>query len=426
MSREIPIEALERVRLNDIVILCNRGSDWFIEKDGKKAGSFIYDLMGQDEKLYAGQNGSLFASSDGGKTAAATFKAVSAKLFKLASRIKIFRNITDAESYQTILANAEKRKSTIDLVGVSLSAAAKLEAERRSAIEAERKVIWSNGKEALVETEADICSSWAAEAIARIADPSHDPEIEIPHELVSEILENVRRETGGHQPEFGEMCADIDYAESIIRDTFADDLVSEAEFYRTSTLDEVVDMLGGVKTDGCVVLLRNITSGECEYLFRDLDTYDRVQPRSVGELISMVAGGKAVLSDGERHDIEFSIARDRFCLAADPDRAHGDMRFEVMFIAKSVSDEVIAMDDDELAYGIAQCRLKRDSPAENLVARLAEERGCVLNVERDICSIFGWGYSSSGRMESLNELMESMDAICEPTGRPNGRSRGSN
>ena len=53
--------------------------------------------------------------------------------------------------------------------------------------------------------------------------------------------------------------------------------------------------------------------------------------------------------------------------------------------------------------------MRRGSSAEDLLVRLAEMTGGILNIERDICAIFSWEFTGNGRMESLNDLMEAVD-----------------
>ena len=89
--------------------------------------------------------------------------------------------------------------------------------------------------------------------------------------------------------------------------------------------------------------------------------------------------------------------------------AHGIGKYEVLFIAKSLSDRVIAMDGTELTREMSRLRMRRGLPAENLIVRLAETNGEVLNVERDICASFGWDFTGNGRMDSLDDLMEAVE-----------------
>ena len=94
-----------------------------------------------------------------------------------------------------------------------------------------------------------------------------------------------------------------------------------------------------------------------------------------------------------------------------PSMAHGNGKYEVLFIAKSLSDRVIAMENDELGREMSRLRMRRGLPAENLVVRLAEMSGDVACVERDICAVFGWDFSGNGRMESLDDSWRPSSSI---------------
>lgn len=405
--REIPIEHLSDFGIPKTAILCCRGDVWSVETDGAKAGSFISGTLQETERLYAEPDGQLIASSDGGRTAAARITAIPGNVFDVSENIRALRNMSAEESYGLLLANSSNRGKVLNLGKLISDAAADLPSAPEGQIRPDRKVIWAHGPIKLEEFAGDVCDSWAREAISRISDPSSPPEVDIPIGLTDEILDSAYRQTEGERPRYDDLIHDFDFARSVVREVFARDLESEAKFFESSDTDDICAKLGGIDTAGCIVMLRNVKSGLCEYLFSSADSFTRVSPASVGELVCDLASDRCSLGE-DVQDVELCIDDGKLCLDEDPDRAHGDRKFEVLFIMKSVSDEVIAMNDAEIAKNMAANRIRRSMPAENLVVRLAEKRGDVINVERDICSAFGWDFVGNGRMESLNELMEAV------------------
>lgn len=405
--REIPIEHLSDFGIPKTAILCRRGDAWSVETDGAKAGPFISGTLREAERLYAEPDGQLIASPDGGRTAAARITAIPGNVFDVSENIRSLRNISADESYRILLANSSKRGKALNLGQLISDAAANLPSWQGGQIRPDRQTIWTHGAIKLEQLAGDVCDSWALEAISRISDPSSPPEADIPIGLTDEILDSAYRQTDGECPRYDDLIHDLDFARSVVREVFARDLESEAKFFDSSATDDVCAKLDGIDTAGCIVMLRNVKSGVCEYLFSSADSFSRVCPSSVGELVCDLASDSCSLGD-DVLDVELCIDGGKLCLYEDPDRAHGDRKFEVLFIMKSVSDEVIATDDAEIARKMSANRIRRSMPAENLVVRLAEKRGDVINVERDICSAFGWDFVGNGRMESLNELMEAV------------------
>lgn len=405
--REIPIEHLSDFDIPKTAILCRRGDAWSVETDGAKAGPFISETLRETERLYAEPDGQLIASSDGGRTAAARITAIPVNFFNVSENIRDLRNMSTDESYRILLANSSNRGLTVNLGKLISNVATNPLSKQEGQIRPDRKTIWTHGPIKLEELAGDICDSWAREAISRISDPSSPPEVDIPIGLTDEILDSAYRQTEGERPRYDDLIHDFDFARSVVREVFARDLESEAKFFESSDTDDICAKLGGIDTAGCIVMLRNVKSGLCEYLFSTGDSFTRVCPSSVGELVCDLASDSCSLGE-DVQDVELCIDDGKLCLDEDPDRAHGDRKFEVLFIMKSVSDEVIAMDDAEFARNMAANRIRRSMPAENLVARLAEKRGDIINVEREICSAFGWDFIGNGRMESLNELMEAV------------------
>lgn len=405
--REIPIEHLSDFGIPKTAILCRRGDAWSVETDGTKAGSFISGTLRGTERLYAEPDGQLIASSEGGRTAAARITAIPSNVLDVSENFRALRNMSADESYRILLANSANRGMTVNLGKLISAAVTNQPSGQEGQIRPDRKTIWTHGPIKLEELAGDVCDSWTREALSRISDPSSLPEVDIPIGLTDEILDSAYRQTEGERPRYDELIHDFDFARSVVRKVFARDLESEAKFFDSSATDDVCAKLDGIDTAGCIVMLRNVKSGVCEYLFSSADSFTRVCPSSVGELVCDLASDSCSLGD-DVQDVELSIDGGKLCLDEDPDRAHGDHKFEVLFIMKSVSDEVIAMDDAEIARKMSANRIRRSMPAENLVVRLAEKRGDVINVEREICSAFGWDFAGNGRMESLNELMEAV------------------
>ena len=405
--REIPIEHLSDFGIPKTAILCRRGDAWSVETDGAKAGPFISEALRETERLYAEPDGQLIVSSDGGRTATARITAIPGNVFDVSEHFRALRNMSADESYKILLANSSNRGLTVNLGKLIPNAATNPPSAQGGQIRPDRKTIWTHGPIKLEELAGDVCDSWAREAISRISDPSSPPEVDIPIGLTDEILDSAYRQTEGERPRYDDLIHDFDFARSVVREGFARDLESEAKFFDSSTTDDVCARLDGIDTTGCIVMLRNVKSGLCEYLFSSADSFTRVSPASVGELVCDLASDRCSLG-GDVRDVELCIDDGKLCLDEEPDRAHGDRKFEVLFIMKSVSDEVIAMDDAEIAKNMAANRIRRGMPAENLVTLLAEKRGDIINVEREICSAFGWDFTGNGRMESLNELMEAV------------------
>ena len=420
--REIPIDYLNGFGIPDAVILCQRGDVWSVEPEGTKAGAFISGALLDSERLFAEPDGQLAVSADGADTATARIAAIPRKVFSVAENIRALRNMSVEESYETLLAGSSKHGQTINLGRLISDAAIKAETEQDEQMRPGRKVVWSHGPIRLKKFADTVCANWAGEAVSRIMNPSGESDVEIPVGLTDEILDSAYRQTEGEQPQYGDLIHDVDFARHVVSDVFARDLESEAKFFDSSITDDVCGKLDGIDTAGCIVMLRSVRSGLCEYLFSDTDSFTRACPSSVGELVCDLASDSCSLGE-DVQDIELCIDDGKLCLDEDPDRAHGDRRFEVLFIMKSVSDEVIAMDDTEIARAMAANRMRRSLPAENLVVRLAEKRGDVINVERDICAAFGWEFDGNGRMESLNELMEAVRTESESVRGHGGREK---
>lgn len=421
-TREIPIDYLDDFGIPEAVILCQRGDVWSVEPEGTKAGAFISKALLDSEKLFAGADGQLAVSADGGDTATARIAAIPSRVFSVAENIRALRNMSVEESYGTLLSGSSKHGQTINLGKLISDAAIKADAKRAEQMRPERKVVWSHGPIRLKKFADTICANWASEAVSRIMNPSIESDVEIPIGLTDEILDSAYRQTEGDRPQYNDLIHDVAFARHVVGDVFARDLESDAKFFDSSITDDVCAKLDGIDTAGCIVMLRSVSSGLCEYLFSDTESFTRACPSSVGELVCDLASDSCSLGE-DVQDIELCIDGGKLCLDEDPDRAHGDRRFEVLFIMKSVSDEVIAMDDTEIAREMAANRMRRNLPAENLVVRLAEKRGDVINVERDICAAFGWEFDGNGRMESLNELMESVRAESESVRGHGGREK---
>lgn len=403
--REIPKDVLEGFKVPDSVLLCRRGDSWSIERDGSNAGAFISTSVKASERLYAEPNGQLICSDDGGATAAARVSAIPSAFFSVTVKVCEMRNIPAREGYEMVLDKAEEGRKLVNLtnlaVTVQKAATAKL-------MRPGRHVVLSHGHSRMRELIDDICESWAREAVSRIADPSRSPDVEIPNGLTDEILDSAWRQSGEDQAAYNDLCSDIGFAQDIVRGAFSRDLESEAEFYDSSATDNVCSMLEDIDTSGCIVILDDAASGLCEYLFSDAESFTRAQPLNVGEFVCNLAAGRYRLGD-DAQDFELIVEEGKLILDEMPDMAHGAGKYEVLFIAKSLSDKVIAMDGTELAREMSRLRMRCGLPAENLVVRLAEANGDVLNIERDICASFGWDFTGNGRMDSLDDLMEAVE-----------------
>ena len=403
--REIPIEVLEGFKVPDAVLLCRRGDSWTVEQDGLKAGAFISGSVQDCERLYPEPNGQLILSSDGGDTASARISAISAKFFSVAEKILGLRDISAGESYEMLLSKAVGSRSLVNL-GNPLSTIMK--AAETARVRPDRHIVLSHGASRIQELVEDICNSWAREAVSRIAEPSRFPDVEIPNGLTDEILDSAWRRAGEDQAAYDELRSDIGFAQDIIRAAFGRDLESEAGFYDSSATDNVCSMLEAIDTSGYIVILKDSASGACDYLFSDSVSFTRAQPRDVGDFVSKLTDGRYRLESGSQ-DFELILEDGKLILDETPGMAHGNMKFEVLFIAKSLSDKVIAMENADLSREMSRLHMRRRSSAEDLLVRLAETTGGILNIERDICAIFGWEFTGNGRMESLNDLMEAVD-----------------
>lgn len=403
--REIPIEVLEGFKVPDAVLLCRRGDSWTVEQDGLKAGVFISGSVRDCERLYPEPNGQLILSSDGGDTASARISAISAKFFSVAEKILGLRDISAGESYEMLLSKAVGSRS---LVNLGNPIATIMKAAETARVRPDRHIVLSHGASRIQELVEDICNSWAREAVSRIAEPSRFPDVEIPNGLTDEILDSAWRRAGEDQAAYDELRSDIGFAQDIIRAAFGRDLESEAGFYDSSATDNVCSMLDVIDTSGYIVILEDIASHSCEYLFSDTESFIRAQPRDVGDFVSKLTDGRYRLESGSQ-DFELILEDGKLILDETPGMAHGNMKFEVLFIAKSLSDKVIAMENADLSREMSRLHMRRRSSAEDLLVRLAETTGGILNIERDICAIFGWEFTGNGRMESLNDLMEAVD-----------------
>ena len=159
-----------------------------------------------------------------------------------------------------------------------------------------------------------------------------------------------------------DFCADLGFACDVIRSAFSRDLESEAEFYDSSATDNVRVLLDCIDTSKCIVILKDSASGFCEYLFSDTESFIRAQPRSVGEFAAELAAGRYRLDDDAR-DFELVVEGGKLILDETPSMAHGNGKYEVLFIAKSLSDRVIAMENDELGREMSRLRMRRGLPA---------------------------------------------------------------
>lgn len=406
MVREIPIDILEGFKVPDAALLCRRGDSWTVERDGSAAGAFISGCVGASERLYPESNGQLILSDDGGATAAARISAIPNGLFSIAEKVREMRDVPAEESYEMVLGKAVGNHRLINL-GI-LAAVAIKAAEPPAPSRPDRHVVLASGLARIGELADDIGASWAREAISRIADPSHVADVEIPGGLIDEILDSAWQAAGEDQAAYDRLRSDIGFAQGVIRDAFGRDLESEAEFYDSSATDNVCSMLETIDTAGRIVVLEDTASGLCEYLFSDTESFTRAQPRNVGEFASNLACGRYRLGD-DAQDFELVVEDGKLVLDESPSMAHGGGKYGVLFVSKSLSDRVIAMEDTELAREMSRLHVRRGSPAENLVVRMAEMSGDIASVERDICSIFGWDFCGNGRMESLDDLMEAVE-----------------
>lgn len=403
--REIPIEVLEGFKVPDAVLLCRRGDSWTVEQDGLKAGAFISGSVRDCERLYPEPNGQLILSSDGGDTASARISAIPTKLFSVAEKLRGIRDISEGESYEMLLSKAVGCRS---LVNLGNPIAAVMKAAETARVRPDRHIVLSHGASRIQGLVEDICNSWAREAVSRIAEPSRFPDVEIPNGLTDEILDSAWRRAGEDQAAYDELRSDIGFAQDIIRAAFGRELESEAGFYDSSATDNVCSMLDVIDTSGYIVILEDIASHSCEYLFSDTESFTRAQPRDVGDFVSKLTDGRYRLESGSQ-DFELILEDGKLILDETPGMAHGNLKFEVLFIAKSLSDKVIAMENADLSREMSRLHMRRRSSAEDLLVRLAETTGGILNIERDICAIFGWEFTGNGRMESLNDLMEAVD-----------------
>lgn len=416
--REIPIEVLEGFKVPDVVLLCRRGDSWTVEQDGLKAGAFISGSVRDCERLYPEPNGQLILSQDGGDTASARISAISAKFFSVAEKIIGLRDISARESYEMLLSKAVGSRSLVNL-GNPLSTVMK--AAETARCRPDRHIVLSHGASRIQELVEDICNSWAREAVSRIAEPSRFPDVEIPNGLTDEILDSAWR-AGEDQAVYDDLRSDIGFAQDVIRTAFGKELESEAGFYDSSATDNVCTMLEAIDTSEHIVILKDSASGTCDYLFSDTVSFTRAQPRNVGEFVSKLTDGRYRLGN-DSQEFELILDGGKLILDETPGMAHGSMKFEVLFIAKSLSDMVIALENAELSREMSRLHMRRGSSAEDLLVRLAETTGGILNIERDICAIFGWEFTGNGRMESLSDLMEAVDLEPLQPQRPAGSGK---
>lgn len=417
--REIPIEILEGFKVPDAVLLCRRGDTWTVELDGLKAGAFISGSVLDRERLYPEPNGQLILSQDGGDTVSARISAISAKFFSVAEKFRGIRDVSAGESYEMLLSKAVGRRS---LVNLGNPIATIMKAAETARVRPDRHIVLSHGASRIQELVEDICNSWAREAVSRIAEPSRFPDVEIPNELTDEILDSALQRAGEDQAAYDDLRSDIEFAQDIIRTAFGKELESEARFYDSSATDNVCSMLEAIDTSGCIVILKDSASGACDYLFSDTVSFTRAQPRNVGDFVAKLADGRYGLGN-DSQEFELILDGGKLILDETPGMAHGNRKFEVLFIAKSLSDKVIALENAELSREMSRLHMRRGSSAEDLLVRLAEMTGGILNIERDICAIFGWEFTGNGRMESLNDLMEAVDLEPMQPQRPAGSGK---
>lgn len=417
--REIPIEVLEGFKVADAVLLCRRGDSWTVEQDGLEAGAFISGSVREDERLYPEPNGQLILSQDGGDTASARISAISAKFFSVAEKIIGLRDISAGESYEMLISKAVGSRSLINLGNLI---AAVMKAAETARVRPDRHIVLSHGASRIQELVEDICNSWAREAVSRIAEPSRFPDVEIPNGLTDEILDSAWRRAGEDQAVYDELRSDIGFAQDIIRTAFGKELESEAGFYDSSATDNVCSMLEAIDTSGYIVILKDSASGACDYLFSDSVSFTRAQPRNVGDFVSKLTDGRYGLGN-DSQEFELILDGGKLILDETPGMAHGSMKFEVLFIDKSLSDKVIALENADLSMEMSRLHMRRGSSAEDLLVRLAETTGGILNIERDICVIFGWEFTGNGRMESLSDLMEAVDLEPLQPQRPAGSGK---
>lgn len=417
--REIPIEVLEGFKVPDAVLLCRRGDSWTVEQDGLEAGAFISGSVRDCERLYPEPNGQLILSQDGGDTASARISAISAKFFSVAEKIIGLRDISAGESYEMLLSKAVGSRSLVNLGNPLLTV---MKAAETARCRPDRHIVLSHGASRIQELVEDICNSWAREAVSRIAEPSRFPDVEIPNGLTDEILDSAWRRAGEDQAVYDDLRLDIGFAQDIIRAAFGKELESEAGFYDSSATDNVCSMLEAIDTSGYIVILKDSASGACDYLFSDTASFTRAQPRNVGDFVSKLTDGRYRLAN-DSQEFELILDGGKLILDETPGMAHGNMKFEVLFIDKSLSDKVIALENAELSREMSRLHMRRGSSAEDLLVRLAETTGGILNIERDICVIFGWEFTGNGRMESLSDLMEAVDLEPLQPQRPAGSGK---
>lgn len=417
--REIPIEVLEGFKVPDAVLLCRRGDSWAAEQDGLKADAFISGSVREGERLYPEPNGQLILSQDGGDTASARISAIPAKFFSVAEKFRGLRDVSAGESYEMVISKAVGSRSLINLGNPLLTV---MKAAETARVRPDRHIVLSHGASRIQELVEDICNSWAREAVSRIAEPSRFPDVEIPNGLTDEILDSAWRRAGEDQAVYDDLRSDIGFAQDIIRTAFGKELESEAGFYDSSATDNVCSMLEAIDTSGYIVILKDSASGACDYLFSDSVSFTRAQPRNVGDFVSKLTDGRYGLGN-DSQEFELILDGGKLILDETPGMAHGNMKFEVLFIAKSLSDKVIALENADLSREMSRLHMRRGSSAEDLLVRLAETTGGILNIERDICVIFGWEFTGNGRMESLSDLMEAVDLEPLQPQRPAGSGK---
>ena len=331
--REIPIEVLEGFKVPDAVLLCRRGDSWTVEQDGLEAGAFISGSVRDYERLYPEPNGQLILSQDGGDTASARISAISAKFFSVAEKIIGLRDISAGESYEMLLSKAVGSRSLVNLGNPLLTV---MKAAEIARCRPDRHIVLSHGASRIQELVEDICNSWAREAVSRIAEPSRFPDVEIPNGLTDEILDSAWRRAGEDQAVYDDLRSDIGFAQDIIRAAFGKELESEAGFYDSSATDNVCSMLEAIDTSGYIVILKDSASVVCDYLFSDTASFTRAQPRNVGDFVSKLTDGRYRLAN-DSQEFELILDGGKLILDETPGMAHGNMKFEVLFIDKSLS-----------------------------------------------------------------------------------------
>ena len=299
--REIPIDNLEGLKVPDAVLLCRRGDSWVAEKDGSRAGDFVLSLVGDSERLYPEPNGSSFSQMMEQHSVCSNLCYPEQPVLHH-GKVRELRNIPSEKSYEMLLGKAVESHKLLNLARL---AAAVPKAAAAVPTRTDRHIVLAHGPARMEELADDIGVSWAREAVSRIADPSHFPDVEIPSGLTDEILDSARTAAGENRGAYEDFCADLGFACDVIRSAFSRDLESEAEFYDSSATDNVRVLLDCIDTSKCIVILKDSASGFCEYLFSDTESFIRhsraasasSRPNSpLGDIDSMTMRGISSLS----------------------------------------------------------------------------------------------------------------------------------